>query len=216
MLNRFLLHQQWRRSSPVPLLMPPSLILLLLPRKLRSCALGLVGAWVSVIVQPIFWDRIVEEEKYICLYLSEFVAETPAVKDRWTRENESPLTCLPRVYGAVTRGKWLTPWCGFERRPRYLLSRKRGGGLRLLEEREWFVERKNGPWEEQMRGMMVHDQMCQCLAFTSFLKFTFNWRISAVRCCVGFSCPTTWISPKSTSALSLSSLPPASHSVPLL
>ena len=109
-----------------------------------------------------------------------------------------------------------TPWCGFERRPQYLLSRKRGGGVRLLEEREWFVERKNGPWEEQMRGMIVYDQICQCLAFTSFFKFTFNWRVSAVRCCVGFSCPTTRISPKCTSALSLSSLPPTSHPVPSL
>ena len=51
--------------------------------------------------------------------------------------------------------------------------------------------------------------------YHQFFKFIFNWRITALQCCVGFCHMTTWISHQYTYVPSFLNLPPnCPHSIP--
>ena len=48
------------------------------------------------------------------------------------------------------------------------------------------------------------------------LRFIFHWKITGLRCCVGFCHISTWISHRYTCVPSLLNLPPTSHPIPSL
>ena len=76
----------------------------------------------------------------------------------------------------------------------------------------WSIQQTEEPSELQSMGSqrVRHD-------WETFTSLIFNWRITALQCCVGFCHPTMWISRKYTCISSFLSLPPTTvpHPTPL-
>jgi len=80
------------------------------------------------------------------------------------------------------------------------------------------------PYRDSLLSLYIQFCVVEVLSFssfrkktkTAFLKFIFNWSITAFQYCVGFCYTSTWISHRYTYVPSLLTLHPISHPIPQL